>query len=255
MTKKKPSSAKKKGSGSIVLIMVFILAFACGAMAVWFYMNRRTDIPPKNAFQIDKPEGFASFGIDVSHHQGPIDWEQLFFAHQLDSVIDFVYCKATEGVDHVDTQWENNRRALLQLNKPHGAYHFFSTKTDPLIQAQHFLRHWRPKQNDLPPVLDVEVEADSDPELLVAVKIWLDAVEHMSGMRPIIYTSLHFYEQKFRYEFNDHLFWIAAYSRRPACLNEERIIHWQYSDAGELPVFETKIDFNVSKVTLEPISD
>ena len=51
-------------------------------------------------------------------------------------------------------------------------------------------------------------------------------------------------------ECKNYKFWIAAYSRKPACIDDSRIIHWQYSESGELPGFDEKVDFNVSKIAL-----
>jgi len=44
-----------------------------------------------------------SFGIDVSHHNGNINWEQV------PEDVEFVYVKATEGATYVDplqNQWD-----------------------------------------------------------------------------------------------------------------------------------------------------
>jgi lysozyme len=151
----------------------------------------------------------------------------------------------------VDTQWENNRETLLEIEKPHGAYHFFSVTSDPEQQARHFLNYWKKEDMDLPPVLDVETSAETDAILINSMKKWLKIVENESGMRPIIYTSLSFYETKFQNDFKDYYFWIAAYSRRPECLKDERILHWQYSDNGDLPGINKKIDLNVSKISFD----
>jgi GH25 family lysozyme M1 (1,4-beta-N-acetylmuramidase) len=32
-------------------------------------------------------------------------------------------------------------------------------------------------------------------------------------------------------------------------LEDARILHWQYSEKGELPGIREKVDFNVSKIT------
>lgn len=195
------------------------------------------------------PEGFTSFGIDISHHQGPIDWKEVFIENGLDTVIHFVYCKATEGTDHIDTRWKNNREQLSEMNIIHGAYHFFSLESDPVKQADHFLKHWNKQDGDLPPVLDIETEGLPDNELIQRMKRWLDHVEKQSGMRPVIYTSLHFFESKFRDHFKEYKFWIAAYSRKPECIEDSRIIHWQYSETGFIPGIDGKTDLNVSKIT------
>jgi len=211
-----------------------------------------TPIAEDEAIDIEIPEGYASFGIDVSHHQGRIPWNELFRNKDLDSIIQFIYCKVTEGIGHVDRQWANNHTSLKRLNKPHGGYHFFSIKSDPLLQAEHFLNQCEVDENSLPPVLDVETEGLSDAQLIKRMKIWLSTVERKCGVRPIIYTSAHFFTSKFINHFPNYQFWIASYSREPNCINDSRIIHWQYTETGDVPGFETPIDLNVSKLTFTP---
>jgi lysozyme len=198
------------------------------------------------------PFGFSSFGIDISHHQGEIDWNELIKDQGYDTIIHFVYCKTSEGTDHLDTKWYHNRKFLRKLNIPNGAYHFFRT-TDPIKQADFFLTHWKHRPNDLPPMLDVEYECAHHPQLIADMRLWLKRVEKKTGLRPIIYTSLHLYETKFQNDLNDYKFWIASYSRRPAQLDtDQRIIHWQYSCEGHLPGIDHRIDMNVSKILIQP---
>jgi lysozyme len=238
-------SRKGKGKWWINLFLLSSL-MTIAYILFHFYRQDLNELKRHNLLK-EIPTGFASFGIDVSHHQGKINWDQLFHEHNLDSVIHFVYCKATEGADHVDKQWENNRKYLSNMGTLHGAYHFFSTTSDPIHQADHFLSNWKKTDGDLPPVLDVETDGLPDKDLIGRMQQWLDHVEAKSGMRPVIYTSLHFYETKFKGYFRDHKFWIAAYSRQPD-MDDPRIIHWQYSESGSIPGIREKVDLNVSKI-------
>ena len=77
------------------------------------------------------------------------------------------------------------------------------------------------------------------------MKIWLDEVEQKIGKRPIIYTSLHFYETKFKKVFLTDKFWIASYSRQPDLENDKRIVMWQYSETGKIPGFKKPVDLNI----------
>lgn len=243
---RKSTSSRKKKSSSKTVFLTFLLLGLIG-LGVYYY-SRDYKTVTKESVVDSIPEGFPSFGIDVSHHQGEIDWEKLFVNERYDTIIQFVYCKATEGSDHLDSRWASNHTLLQKLNIPHGAYHFFSPKSPPRPQAKHFLANWKKSNLDLPPVLDVESEGFSDKDLIAKMKIWLTEIENQSGMRPIIYTSLHFFETKFKRDFPDYKFWIAAYSRKPDCMDDSRIIHWQYSETGELPGISEKVDFNVSKI-------
>ena len=46
-------------------------------------------------------EGEETFGIDVSHHNGKINWEKV-------TDVEFVYIKATEGATYVDPLFQQN---------------------------------------------------------------------------------------------------------------------------------------------------
>ena len=247
---KKPISRKSKStkskSKSILYGFIILISLLIATFVYWEFI-----IPPvvnKISFYNSIPKGYKSFGIDVSHHQGDIDWETLFKKEEYDTIIQFVYCKATEGNSHVDTKWEINRTTLNNMGIPNGAYHFFRSKDKPKPQVDHFLNYWKKREVDLPPVLDVETEGLSDLDLRAKMTIWLEEVEKRTGMRPIIYTSLHFFESKFSHYFPDYKFWIAAYSQEPGCILDNRIINWQYSESGILPGIDEEVDFNVSKI-------
>lgn len=243
--RKSPAKKRQKKSGRSIWIWSIVLFVALAGYGYFVYSGKK----PMNveSFRSSVPAGFESIGIDVSHHQGEIDWEHLMEDAGFDTIIHFVYCKATEGITHVDRRWVENRTALNNLGILNGAYHFFSPKSPPKPQAAHFLSQWKKRDIDLPPVLDVETEGFSDEDLIAKMEIWLKEVESATGMRPIIYTSLNFYETKFQHVFKHHRFWIAAYSRKPECIHDERIIHWQFSESGRLPGIREAVDLNVSK--------
>ncbi len=245
---RKPIKRKKSKSTSKnwKWISLFILILTSGIIVYFTFSEKK--VMTVDSFRKSVPEGFATIGLDVSHHQGDIDWQKLMVKSGFDSIIHFVYCKATEGNTHLDTKWIQNRKALNEMGIPNGAYHFFIPTDPPRPQAAHFLNTWQKRDIDLPPVLDIETEGFSDKDLIAKMKIWLTEVELKTGMKPIIYTSLNFYETKFQNDFLDYQFWIAAYSRKPPCINDKRIIHWQYSETGSLPGIDELVDLNVSKL-------
>jgi lysozyme len=246
---KTPKKKQKKGKGSSNIKWILGISLTISLAAIIFFFMREIKPLTSNTFRETVPKGFASIGLDVSHHQGEIDWKKLMTDSGFDTLIHFVYCKATEGNTHFDRQWVRNRSILNEMGIPNGAYHFFTPKEPAIPQAEHFLNRWVKRDIDLPPVLDVETEGFSDQELIANMKMWLDYVEKKSGMRPIIYTSLNYFETKFQNEFLNYKFWIAAYSRIPACIEDKRIVHWQYSESGRLPGIREKVDLNVSKLS------
>jgi len=250
-TKKKPKpKARKKTTLSKAVILSLLLVFGIVAWGIYLGVSgvKKKRSVTKTTFLQNIPPNFASIGIDVSHHQGKVDWDLLFSDLRFDTIVRFVYCKATESLTHLDTKWDYNRKTLNNLGILNGAYHFFDGFAAPKDQAAHFLTHWKPREIDLPPVLDVETEGISDADLIAKMRIWLTKVEEETGYRPIIYTSDHFYESKFKGKFPGYYFWVAAYSRKPTSIDSEQIIHWQYSETGTLPGIDENVDLNVSKI-------
>lgn len=244
MTKKKKQIRKKKPRNFKPLFSIFILAILSFFLFQKFYKSNNK----KNSifkFLEKTPKGYNSIGIDVSHHQQKINWNKLFHENAYDTIIDFVYCKASEGKTIIDRNWFYNRNSLSKLNIRHGAYHFFTLISSAEEQATHFLSVYTPQENDLPPVLDVEIKDINDKELVSKMKIWLEKIEEETGRRPVIYTSLHFFETKFKNDLKNYKFWIAAY-REKLNISDKRIIHWQFTDQAKLPGIDEYIDANVS---------
>ena len=229
---------------SIFILLIFLAVFV---LILWRSMYLRST----DDYNYVIPKNYKGFGIDVSHHQGKINWDTLFSA-ELYPKIQFVYLKATEGKAHLDREWKKNRETLVEKNIKHGAYHFFRPETNPLEQVNHFLKHYKPRTSDLAPVLDVEIEASSNDVLFKTMNIFLLEVEKRTGKRPIIYTSFHFYKTKFQKNFKDYKFWIAAYSEAFLIPKDKRILYWQFTDKGDLPFHKNvKLDLNVSRVEFE----
>jgi lysozyme len=237
------SRIKKKNKPLLWTIVLFFLL--TGLPTAYYYINKKSKFTGDFVSQF--PDGFSKKGIDISHHQGDIDWPMIFDKLRYDTIVQFVYCKATQSTWHVDTKWKRNRKMLTQLGILHGAYHFFDGKSPPKDQVKHFLQHWDHRDMDLAPMLDVETEGFSDSDLIAKMKIWLEEVEKLTGHRPIIYCSLNYFETKFKRHFKDYHFWIAAYSQVPESLNDKRVLYWQFSEKGQLPGCDEWVDLNVGK--------
>ncbi len=239
MAKKIKNKNNRKIFAYIVLIFISI-------PSVYFLYKK---LQPYHAPQkfIPLPESFKSYGIDVSHHQNKINWDLVL--QSPDTLISFIYCKATEGETHIDRQWENNRTALLSRKKVHGAYHFFLPTVSPSNQAKHFLTHYSVHPDDLPPVLDAEVTGEDHSRLIEGMKGWLLIVEKQTGRRPIIYTSFILYRDLLKKNFPNYKFWVANYSKKEYRFKDDQILYWQYSDNGRIPGIEGEVDLNFSKIS------
>lgn len=93
-------------------------------------------------------------GIDVSKHQGVIDWDKVKAAG-----IDFVIMRAGCGTGK-DVQFERNYLECKKRGIPVGAYYYSyaTNESDALTEAKLFENILYGKQFDLPVFLDIETE-------------------------------------------------------------------------------------------------
>ena len=194
------------------------------------------------------PEGYEIHGIDISHYQGEIDWDELRNNGMIERCpVRFVMIKATEGSNRIDDRFKENFYQAREYGFIRGAYHFWSTRSSGRAQAEHFLRQVKLEDGDLPPVLDVEHKAkDQTPEeFKESVLTWLRLVEKAYDAKPIIYT---YYKFKLTYlndsVFNDYPYWIAHYYV-DSVKYEGPWKFWQHTDCGRLPGIKGYVDFNI----------
>ena len=200
------------------------------------------------------PEGYDIHGIDVSHYQEDIDWEQVRNASLDTAPVSFVFIKATEGATLLDENFNLNFYEAKQNDFVRGAYHFFLPGVDATQQARFFLKQVHLEPGDLPPVLDVEKAGDlSVGQLQKAVRTWLAVVEKEYRVKPIIYTG---YKFKLKYlntpEFDAYPYWIAHYYVKELAYKGEWSF-WQHTDCGKVKGINGDVDCNIFNGSLEEL--
>ncbi len=134
------------------------------------------------------------YGIDVSHWQGTIDWNQVANDGKV-----FAWAKATESTGTTDSEFQNNMTNGIAAGVVRGAYHFAHPDANSATaEANHFLSVAGNYIGDgfLPPVLDLEdrngVHLDQEltsTQLTDWVVTWCQTVESQTGVKPVIYTN------------------------------------------------------------------
>ena len=193
------------------------------------------------------PEGFEIHGIDISHYQGKIDWEQLKNAMIKGCPVRFVIIKSTEGSSRLDENFRENFNQARDFGFIRGVYHFWSNKSTAREQAYYFLDQVHLTDGDLPPVLDIEHKpADKSVEDFQRdVLTWLHIVEDKYHAKPIIYTYYKFKEQYLSAPvFEDYPYWIAHYYVDKVQY-KGKWKFWQHTDVGKLPGIKGYVDFNI----------
>ncbi|HXJ64156.1 MAG TPA: glycoside hydrolase family 25 protein, partial [Actinomycetota bacterium] len=136
-------------------------------------------------------------GIDVSHHNGTVDWQQVKAAGYK-----FAFAKATEGTGFVDPLYAANRSGTAAAHMAFGAYHFArpsgstsdAIAADAKAEADWFIDNAKPKPGDLLPVLDLETSGGlSIPHLQAWTWGFLNEVVARIHERPIIYSGNYFW--------------------------------------------------------------
>jgi lysozyme len=95
-------------------------------------------------------------GIDVSHHNGVLDWQKI-----KNSGIDFALIRTGFGKkspNQIDRQFENNYRNAKAVGLPIGAYHYSYayTTADAEKEAEFVIELLRGKQFEYPIYFDIE---------------------------------------------------------------------------------------------------
>lgn len=204
----------------------------------------------RQASDVPDEETYPVRGVDVSYYQGNVDWDAL-----VSQGITFAFMKATEGVDHCDTQflqnWESAKDAPIYV----GAYHFFRFEDSGAAQAENFIRTVPVTENTLPPVIDVELypslETEPDRETTQEnLQEMLDLLEEHYGVKPILYAAPNTYRNYVKYFADDYPIWLSNYYYEPY----SDWTFWQYTDSGMLEGYDgyqTHIDLNVYRGSLE----
>ena len=218
----------------MIVLALALLFLGLAAWAEGFFRPR--------AFPPDRGE-FPLRGIDVSHHQGRIDWRRV----AADDVA-FAIIKATEGGDHVDDAFAENLRGARAAGLAVGAYHFFTFCRPGADQAKNFISQVPLGEQLLPPVVDIEFHGNcprrpSPDELNAELLAFLGPVEAAYGKPAILYIT-----DEAAPIYSAHMpirrRWLRSL-RGP--LNEGDWVYWQYLDTGRVDGIDGDVDLNVLK--------
>ncbi len=201
-------------------------------------------------------------GLDVSKHQGKIDWRQVATAGYR-----WVYVKATEGRTYVDPLFEGHARGAAEAGLAVGAYHFWWPERDPATQARHLAATVKGRSLALPVCLDWEQEHGlSSRDLGARLQTLIEATRQETGQTPAIYTSRRIVERDLPHLQPEHPlsqlldacpWWMVSWASRtrPVAPWVNRWAVWQTGPAQGVPGVEGPVDRNLLRPgTLLPIA-
>jgi lysozyme len=187
-------------------------------------------------------------GIDCSHFQGVIDWNQVKGAGK-----SFAILKASEGHTLVDSAVYDNYNGAKAAGLAVGLYHFLrATNTDEAVKEAEFFCSIFDAcggllGQDIPPTLDVEEVLSKDSATMCAIaRAWLDTVEKKYGVRPMVYSYPNFIDFNLGDGLKDYPLWYANYGDTLADDRGgwEAWKFLQYTDSGKVPGIGGAVDLN-----------
>lgn len=181
-------------------------------------------------------------GIDVSHYQGRINWDEVV----RDTKVNYVYLKATEGVNTIDDTYTYNFNECKRVGLKVGSYLFFRPHLSPKAQFELFLSKVDTKKQDLLPVIDAEVIRGVSVGVFQARLLELcELFEKEYGKKPIIYTGRNFFNKNIdgNARLRSYKFFIAAYMFDEPELNAgQDYVLWQYTATGRVRGIRGNVD-------------
>lgn len=203
--------------------------------------------------------GDAALGIDVSNHQGQIDWQQV-----KDAGVEFVFIRVggrgygQAGILYVDELCQQYYAGAKAAGLKVGAY-FFSqaiNEQEARYEAYFALDQVKNWELDLPIAFDWEYISDSartanmDADTLTACVLEFCRVIESEGYDAMLYTNPSYAGVGLDLEkLADIKIWLAMHSNEMTY--PHRITAWQYTATGSVPGIETDVDINLY---FEPLS-
>lgn len=187
-------------------------------------------------------------GIDVSKHQGSINWNRVAGAG-----IRFGFARAIDDASSQGTSpdpfFARNFAGMRDVGIFRGAYYFFRPRHNVVTVANRFVSIVGALgPGDLQPVIDVEALPNLPAAtMLDLIARWMDIVEGALGRQVIIYTNPDTWINRLRNStrFSDHPLWIASLRNVPQVPSAfPTFTFHQHSFTGRIPGITGDVDLD-----------
>ena len=205
---------------------------------------------PKGDYSVDYIDENSIIGIDISHHQKDIIWEDV--SKWRNHKIEFIYIKATEGArgkGSKDTKYIENIKNAKQNGFRVGSYHYFRSTSSAEDQFENFINTIDNYPQDLVPMVDLEQnDKYTKKKYVEELNKFLILLENHFNQKPIIYSVTNFYNQYLSNNFLDYKLFLGFYNleHEKISLKDKRNWDiWQFSQQGKIKGISKNVDINV----------
>lgn len=189
--------------------------------------------------------------IDISHHNGFIDWKRVKAAGY-HAIIRCGYGSDFENQD--DEQFKRNADECARLGIPFGSYLYSYAKgaTQAISEAEHAIRLCTPYRDVMAYPLFFDSEEEGTETVSASNAVIFCSRVKAAGFTSGIYASQAWWQENLSHV-NEYVKWVARWSSAQPCINGWQI--WQYSDRGNVPGITGVVDLNYSRYTIKSASD
>jgi len=194
--------------------------------------------------------------IDVSSHNGTIDWETVKNSGKVDGVI----LRLGYSVGFMDTQFLNNVRELNRLGIPYSVYLFSYAENghEAGLEADFVINTIKNNAINIASNLfsiyydleDWEIKSTGENSYGISKDSYRDmiltftsAVEQKLGIKARVYASKNYIETRFPTDVQGYATWVAQWG--PQITYKGAYEGWQYTSNGSIPGIKGRVDMSI----------
>lgn len=203
-------------------------------------------------------EGAVARGIDVSHHQGTVDWKKV----KADDV-EFAMIRCGYGMNQTnqdDAQWLNNIKGCEENGIPYGVYlySYANTVEKASSEAEHVLRLIKGHTLQYPVYYDMEdtsvLGKVSTEQLGKIAETFVNKIK-AAGYQTGVYSNKYNFETYLTSNvFDQWNKWVAQYNSVSCTYNKKYQI-WQATDKGTVDGINGAVDIDFMMQTTQSPSN
>ena len=198
--------------------------------------------------------GESWLGVDVSHHQGQIRWDEVAASGVRFAMIRLGHRSVSDGVIRLDTYWEENYAGARNVGLPVGVYFYSQAVSveEAREEAAFVLQVLNGRHVDFPVVFDWEDYyensrvANTDPEIVRACAVAFCEEIAKAGYETMIYFNKDLSDRYWDLEALSQQgcsFWLAMYNSDMNWPYQIQI--WQYTEKGTVNGIDGHVDLNL----------
>ncbi len=183
-------------------------------------------------------------GIDVSHHQGNIDWDKV----KKETDVQFVMIRVSDSISTFDRQFTYNMENAKRVGLKVGVYIYSraTTEAKAIEEAKYIISKLKGYHLDYPVAFDIENDVQKKLSKTTNSKIinaFCNTIKS-AGYQPMVYTGFWFMNDYLDYNLiRNYPIWMSRYN---SDLNYNHPVRmWQFTSGGKLPgITENTVDLN-----------